>query len=572
RSAPPGPRARTDGGSDAAAGLAAVVLAAGSADIDSMSTAGGTWADDAWAVISRRAAGGFRRWRRRKCLQPETDTRDNPEEFDKVHTQGRDPHRESTTGPPTTNGYPATTARPLNYSSQVAERIKHVRGCSRRMEAAVKVAADVHVGTQRGPLSDWVARKVHFHGFAGLTTRRGAKVKSPEFCCFGHQWTVAIYPGGSRLSKEGYVAAYLTNESPESIQAYYKIILKHPTDQNERSFVSEMSGEEMVTFEDDGHQNSSGEYDFAERETMLTYLNNGTLTLEICLRSYEQAESTSFVPTNPFCGNMLQVFNNEEKSDVRFEVGGEVEAWQTDASAPRPPQLRSMQTRGWGRGANINGVVPEVFKKVLYFCYGGGIKEEELAANAKAIIEAADRFGVVNLKLQAEAVLTGQTEITVDNMLDNLLYANSKNLALFQEKIMDFVAENGSKIVGKVSFDDVPSSLISDILTAFAQGKKSNGEAAPEDDLAFTRVSELRRRLHEKGLCFDGSIGRTLSVLEMKVFEESMDASVMTIKVAEERIESMIESLGKFGWLSPSQNSLRDMFNLVPSMPCKGIS
>jgi len=32
-----------------------------------------------------------------------------------------------------------------------------------------------------------------------------------------------------------------------------------------------------------------------------------------------------------------------------------------------------------------------------------------------------------------------QTEITVDNMLDNLLYANSKNLAHFQEKIMDFV-------------------------------------------------------------------------------------------------------------------------------------
>ena len=85
--------------------------------------------------------------------------------------------------------------------------------------------------------------------------------------------------------------------------------------------------------------------------------------------------------------------------------------------------------------------------------------EEELAANAKAIIDAADRFGIVNLKLQAEAVLAEQTEITVDNMLDNLLYANSKNLALFQEKIMDFVAENGDKIVGNVSFSDVPGEL-----------------------------------------------------------------------------------------------------------------
>lgn len=33
-----------------------------------------------------------------------------------------------------------------------------------RMEA-VDVAADVHVGTPPGPLSKWVMRKVHFHGF-----------------------------------------------------------------------------------------------------------------------------------------------------------------------------------------------------------------------------------------------------------------------------------------------------------------------------------------------------------------------------------------------------------------------
>ena len=33
----------------------------------------------------------------------------------------------------------------------------------------------------------------------------------------------------------------------------------------------------------------------------------------------------------------------------------------------------------------INGVEPEVFKMVLYFCYGGTVSEEELEANAKAI-------------------------------------------------------------------------------------------------------------------------------------------------------------------------------------------
>ncbi|EJK73099.1 hypothetical protein THAOC_05297, partial [Thalassiosira oceanica] len=209
------------------------------------------------------------------------------------------------------------------------------------------------------------------------------------------------------------------------------------------------------------------------------------------------------VPSNPFCDNVLKVFNNEEKSDVVFIVGGEVESAanrrkRAKTAATRfyasrvildvnAPSLADMCRPGDEAAVPINGVEPEVFKMVLYFCYGGAITVEELAAKAKEIIEAADRFGIVNLKLQAEAVLTEQTEVTVDNMLDNLLYANSKNLALFLEKIMDFVAENGSMLLGKVSFDDVPSNLISDILTAVAQGKKSAGGVAG-DDLQILRV------------------------------------------------------------------------------------
>ncbi|EJK76191.1 hypothetical protein THAOC_02062, partial [Thalassiosira oceanica] len=136
------------------------------------------------------------------------------------------------------------------------------------------------------------------------------------------------------------------------------------------------------------------------------------------------------------------------------------------------PALADMCRPGNEATVPIDGVDPEVFKMMLYFCYGGKVGKEELAANAKAIIEAADRFGIVNLKLQAEAVLAEKTEIRVENMLDNLLYANSKNLALFQEKIMDFVAENGSRLLGSVSFDDVPGSLVTDLLAAVTRGKK----------------------------------------------------------------------------------------------------
>mmetsp|Transcript_14634 Transcript_14634/g.33959 ORF Transcript_14634/g.33959 Transcript_14634/m.33959 type:complete len:277 (+) Transcript_14634:334-1164(+) len=262
---------------------------------------------------------------------------------------------------------------------------------------------------------------------------------------------------------------------------------------------------------------------------MLTYLNNGTLTLEIHLRTNKQVDPASFVPSNPCSGNLLKGFNDEEMSDVAFEVGGEVESAANRRKRGKTittrfhafhailrlnaPSLSDMCRPGDEAAVPINGVEPEVFKMLLYFCYGGKVSEDELEANAKAIIEAADRFEVINLKLQAEAVLTEQTEVTVDNMLDNLLYANSKNLALFQEKIMDFVAENGDRIVGNVSFDDVPGNLISDILTAVARGKRSISESAPEDDLKFMRVGELRKQLHDKGLCIDGSRDAMIALL-----------------------------------------------------------
>ena len=286
----------------------------------------------------------------------------------------------------------------------------------------------------------------------------------------------------------------------------------------------------MVTFDGFGLDNAWMDNDFAKRRTLLKYLNNtGTLVLEIHLRTYKKAEP-SFVPPNPCGDNVLKGFNNEEMSDVAFNIGGEVESEpdrrkraKTTATTfhaihailrLNAPSLADMCKPGDETAVPINGVEPEVFKVLLYFCCGGTVAEEEMAANAKAIIEAADRFGIVNLKLQAEAVLTEQTEITVGNMLDNLLYANSKNLAFFQEKIMDFVAENGDKIVGNVSFSNVPSELMSDLLTAVARGKKSIGSSAPEDDLKFMRVGELRKKLHDKGLCIDGSRETMIALLK----------------------------------------------------------
>ena len=42
--------------------------------------------------------------------------------------------------------------------------------------------------------------------------------------------------------------------------------------------------------------------------------------------------------------------------------------------------------------------------------------------------------------MEAEACYIQSTTITVDNMADELVYANSVNLALLKEAVMDFAA------------------------------------------------------------------------------------------------------------------------------------
>ena len=68
---------------------------------------------------------------------------------------------------------------------------------------------------------------------------------------------------------------------------------------------------------------------------------------------------------------------------------------------------------------------------------------------------------------------------------------------------MDFVVANSDEVLDKVSFDDVPGTIVADLLAATSRKNKSVQEMA--EDLNTMRVSELRKKLHEKGLDIDGS-------------------------------------------------------------------
>jgi hypothetical protein len=57
----------------------------------------------------------------------------------------------------------------------------------------------------------------------------------------------------------------------------------------------------------------------------------------------------------------------------------------------------------------ITDVSPDVFCHLLYSAYGVKISDEDMKSQTKEIIEAANKYGVVNLKLEAEACFVKDT-------------------------------------------------------------------------------------------------------------------------------------------------------------------
>jgi len=251
-----------------------------------------------------------------------------------------------------------------------------------------------------------------------------------------------------------------------------------------------------------------------------------------------------FIAENPLSKLILAKFMDQESSDVTFKVGSEegavagnkrAKTWaatlpahgpilQTPLAADHkratattttfPAHRFVLQTSSpWfahlfesmdDSTIHITNVEPEIFRHLLYYTYGGKVADDDLKKCTKDIINAADRYGIVGLKLEAETTLVTSTTITVANVKELLLYAYEKNCALLKESAMDFLVGNRNDVLNNVSFDNVPGHLMKDLLEAWNM-----------DD--SVRVSALRKRLHKKGLDIDGSREAMVALLKKKL-------------------------------------------------------
>jgi len=368
---------------------------------------------------------------------------------------------------------------------------------------------------------------IHFDGFVGLPAERSVLFSSPKFTCLGNEWQLDICPGGDARADEGMVSIFLFNMSNKSVNIKYGFSAKDCADKNMKPCILKPIGE-------DG--NSWGTPNFAERSQIMDSLVDGALVIEVYMKLVDPTKiPPPFIPENPSVCKIIQdMFMDEEFSDIVFEVGGQRSTsnvkMKTKTSSATFPAHRLIlgqcssifadlckSTGDKTAPIQISNVSPDVFHHMLFHMYGGKVADEDMKSHAKEIIDAADKYGVVDLKLAAEAFLFRTTASSTDNLLDLLLCAHSKNCALLKEAALDFMIENRDEAITNISFKDAPGPLAKDILVALARGEKKDGaDGDSVKALRSMRISELRLKAHKNGLNVDRSREMLIALLEGK--------------------------------------------------------
>jgi len=362
---------------------------------------------------------------------------------------------------------------------------------------------------------------ITFDNYEDLPSEKGWCVYSSKFSCFGMQWQVTICPGGSTESLDGMVSLGLERcsegrnlsisfsygfiKGSDRFHRHMRVIFDGPYYWGLNNFCSpsEITGNDE---DDDG------------------YLVEGSLTIHIGMQLDE------FIPKNPASSIMLKLFDDEKSADIVFEICDQQKAEsESDGKGAKistakilyhahrlilqhySPELCALCTSSDGiTPIIITDVKPEVFRHLLYYVYGGEISDEEYVDNEKDLINAADKYGITNLKLEAEVWYVDNKQITIDNVIDNLLYADARNCALLKETVMDFIVENKEKVMQQVSFQDVPGEVCKDLLAAVSRYYFDFPSIDDDDDETTStysnmRIRDLREKLSDKGLDIDGS-------------------------------------------------------------------
>eukprot|EP00956_Cyclotella_meneghiniana_P021471 scaffold39184_cov22-Cyclotella_meneghiniana.AAC.4 len=354
--------------------------------------------------------------------------------------------------------------------------------------------AEVHVGE---PNDDWRRPietvedrvQVHFHNFADLLQEKGTYLESPKFTCAGHEWHLELYPRGAHCANNGMISIFLDTDLSSKIVVDYDIIIKKKTGDNFKA-LSDTKNE----FPYPSYKNCDGWLNFVSRNQILrasnNVLNNGTLTIEVRITPHEdyiacRRAITKSSVADDLADDLYRLYQDEGTADVAFKVKTDVFHAHKLILKSRVPELAELvEPYDTDNPIPIKYVEPDIFDTMLKYAYGKDIDTNYWKENAKQLLDASGKYGFSEIKSKAEAwhVINLQQEFTIDNAVDELLYADGKSCPLLKKAAMDFIIDHGEEVIESESYNKLDESpqLRKEVMKAFASRARN---ASHENDV-----------------------------------------------------------------------------------------
>ena len=158
-----------------------------------------------------------------------------------------------------------------------------------------------------------------------------------------------------------------------------------------------------------------------------------------------------------------------------------------------------------GEKIQIKNVTPAIFRIVLRYIYTGVVPDAEtIKKNGMSIIEAADMFGVIPLKLAIETELVRNLVIKRRNVTDYLIFAESKTCSLLKEAAMSYFVTRSADLLNSATQEKLSESpgLLIELMKEMS---KRNDTDTRFDEYGNLSVNDLRKRLIAEELDIDGS-------------------------------------------------------------------
>lgn len=339
-----------------------------------------------------------------------------------------------------------------------------------------------------------------FDDFENLPSEIGKSTRSTRVTDGnGNSWELELYPGGKSVGG-GNMSMFLYNVGGNDVRAKVTYIT--------RNAAGGVHNQQAPTSLDCyGSTEGYGQNSWLKRSDVLgkgkNILLNGALLIDVELLA---KPLRAYVPSNPHTKNMLALLDSGDNADVTFKVGGTTIPAHKLIIQTNAPLLYSFCPKRGKAAVQINNTNAEVFRLVLRYIYGGSAPgEDETKKWGKKLIDAANRYGIVGLKMAVETTLVECLEIRGFNVVDWLLFADAKTCPLIKEyatslftvRAKDLLASNESS-----KLKESPA-LMQELFMATSETCDSDerfGGTATK-----MTVNELRVELDKKGLDVDGS-------------------------------------------------------------------